>query len=151
MMSWLLVVVAIGLFFGLRVVMKPYHVYSLIVHKNYESVWRSLSDPLQYKELYPHWIKDISYTSGCEYMVYDQFSNIYPMQLSVNQEYGVVNLHIGQETSQLRLFQLDSSSTLIVHVAKQWQGINTLRWFFHKRTVAKDFCHAKSVLEQRLP
>ncbi len=149
-MIWLLVVVAIVLFLGLRAAMKPYHVYSLVVHKNYERVWQSLSDPLQYKELYPHWIKDILHMSGSEYVVHDQFGNTYPMQLSVNQEYGVVNLHIGQETSQLRLFQLDLSSTLVVHVAKRWEGINTLRWLFHKRTVAKDFCHAKSVLEQRL-
>lgn len=134
---------------ALKIALRPYHIYSLVIRKNYETTWRTFSDPLRYRELYPHWIKDIKHINANKYEVQDQFNNAYPIEISVNQEFGVINLQIGDESSELRLFKLDPSSILILHFAKRWQGITVWRWVCHKKTIVKDFCHAKLVLERQ--
>lgn len=125
----------------------PYHVYSLVICKNYDFVWQSLSDPLQYKKLFPFWIKDISLQELNIYQVDDRFGHSYPMAFFGNKDYGIINLKIGNEISSLRLFQIGQHSTLLIHIAKRWQDISLIGWIFHKNTVRKDFTNAKKVIE----
>ncbi len=128
----------------------PYHVHSLVIRRDYELVWQSFSDPLQYKKLYPFWIKNISSQGVNVYQVDDQFGHSYPMTFVENKNHGVIDLKIGNEISSLRLFQIGQHSTLAIHVAKRWQGISLIGWVFHKNTVRKDFSNAKTVIENKV-
>lgn len=126
----------------------PYDIHSLVICKSYDLVWQSLSDPLQYKELYPFWVKDISLQKFNAYQVEDQFGHSYSMTFVGNKDNGVIDLRIGNEISSLRIFQIGQNSTLLVHVAKRWQGISLIGWICHKITVRKDFKNAKKVIER---
>jgi hypothetical protein len=110
-------------------------------------VWAQISNPLNYADLYPGWIKTIKKTGENSYFVEDQFGSSYPVMTVLNKEFGVVDLHVGKEVSRLRLFELSAGSTAAVHLAKQWEGIGWLGWFFHKRTTDRDLRNAKLKIE----
>lgn len=126
---------------------RSFHVHSISIHKNVKEVWAAFSNPSRYGELYPNWIKSISKVQSDVYYVDDQFGNSYEITLMVSFEFGSIDLQIGDEVSSLRLFPLNKNRTLAVHVAKPWKGIGWVKWFFHKRTIAKDFINAKKIIE----
>lgn len=144
---FLIGLVCILLFFQCRQVLLPYHVYSISIHKNVKNVWDHLSDPLQYSELYPHWVKEMSLKDNNQFQVHDQFGHTYAMSIDKNIDEGIIKLRIGNELSTTYIVNLDQHNTLVTHVAKKWQGINTIGWILHQRTVAKDFKNAKKVIE----
>lgn len=95
------------------------HVSKIIINRPYDVVWSKISNPLNYVELYPNWIKTIKKTGENNYHVEDQFCASYSITVVLNKEFGVIDLHIGRETSHQRLFELSTNSTATVHLAKQ--------------------------------
>jgi len=146
----LLIITATLLIIQLKKLLLPYHVYSITIHKSYNQVWEQLSDPLNYKKLYPYWIKEISLKQDNQYEVNDQFGHTYNMILIKDINHGLIKLQIGNELSITQIVPLDEHNTLVTHIAKKWQGINTINWILHKRTVANDFNNAKKVIEKNL-
>ena len=83
-------------------------------------VWTFLSEPGKYARLYPNWIKTIELVGGDTYKVEDRFGGSNSIAVIRNKEFGVIDLHIGNETSRLRLFAEGDNQTLAVHVARRW-------------------------------
>lgn len=148
-MSWICIFIIIGLCsIWLAKVVRFYDLHSIVVRKDYQTVWNYLSDPLRYNKLYPFWVKNISLSANNKFVVDDQFGHTYEILLLANKENGVIDLQIGNEISSLRLFKLDEHSSLVVHVGKRWSGISLYGWVLHKRTLRKDFCNAKKIIEK---
>lgn len=124
------------------------YVSKVVVDKPLAMVWAQLSEPSNYARLYPNWIRAIKKTGDNAYFVEDQFGKSYPITVVLSREFGVVDLHIGNEASRLRLFELGPNSTVVVHLAKKWDGIGWLGWFFHKVTTDRDLKNAKRQIEE---
>ncbi|MEZ4742898.1 MAG: hypothetical protein R3B45_10705 [Bdellovibrionota bacterium] len=126
---------------------KPIHISKVIINKPFNFVWEQFSKPENYSILYPNWVKTIKKVNESHYLVHDQFGGSYNIEIVLNREFGVVDLIIGQEVSRSRLMPLDENTTAMVHLAKKWDGIGLLGWFFHKRTTDKDLENAKKQIE----
>jgi hypothetical protein len=125
------------------------YISKVIVNKPYDLVWSQLSNPTNYARLYPNWVKMIKNTGENQYLVDDQFGNSYPIETELNKDFGVIDLKIGPEASKTRLISLDSNSTAVIHLAKKWNDINFIGWYFHKRTTDKDLNNVKKLLEEK--
>lgn len=128
---------------------KDTYVSSVTINKPYNDVWDWISNPLTYEKIYPHWVKSVQKVDDAIYHISDQFGHSYNAKLHTNKEYGIVDLMIGKENSRARLIDIDGKRTLVVHIAKRWDGFGHLPWFFHKITTWRDFRTAKKVIEQQ--
>jgi len=123
------------------------YVSDVTINRPFDVAWVWLSEPSNYRRLYPNWIKEITPASGDAYKVNDRFGGSYIVTVIRSKEFGIVDLHIGTETSRLRLIPLSAEKTLAVHVATRWTAANALAWFFHKRTTDQDLENAKMIIE----
>ena len=124
------------------------HISKVVINKPFEMVWPWVSNPLRYSQIYPHWIKNVTQKSEDVFSVQDQFGSAYDIKLIKNKEFGVVDLMIGSEKSSARLISIDEGRTIMIHIAKRWEGCSFLIWFFHKITTDKDLKYAKNVIEK---
>jgi len=123
------------------------YVSSIVIEKPFDVVWSAISNPNSYARLYPNWVKSVNEKDKNTFHVSDQFGGTYDVKLVANQEFGIVDLIIGQETSRSRIYPIDDKRTAITHLATRWKGASPLIWFFHKRTTDRDFKNAKTVIE----
>jgi hypothetical protein len=128
--------------------MRDIHVTKVVIKKPYEIVWKWLSDPLTYPNIYPFWLSEIKEVGDNLYGGTGPYGE-YKFTLEINQKLGSINLKIGNESSRTRLFQLDDENTVVIHLAVRWKDMkNHLSWFFYKRGVNKDFKNAKKIIEK---
>lgn len=144
----IIIIISLLVIFSLRN-MKATYVSEVVINKPYDEVWTWISNPSTYDKVYPHWVKSAQKVDGTIYHISDQFGGSYNVKLISDKNLGVVDLKIGEETSQTRLFDLDGKRTAIIHLAKRWKNLGFVQWFFHKIIVWRDFRNAKKVIEQR--
>lgn len=127
---------------------KDVYVSSVMIHCPFEVVWVWISDPCRYGQLYPNWIRNVIPKGSQVFRVEDRFGGSYDMILSQHKECGIIDLQMGLESSRSRVYPIDEHRTAVVHLAKRWNEVNLLMWFFHQWTINRDFHHAKRIIEE---
>ena len=101
----------------------------IIIAKPAGVVWERLSDPLNYPVIYPNWVKTAAYSHDNVFRIEDQFGGVYNIELLKNKEFGAIDLRIGDELSQTRVFPAGADRAVVVHLAKRWRGCGYFVWF----------------------
>lgn len=127
--------------------MRDIHFSKVIIKKPYDIVWKWISNPLTYPQIYPSWLSEVKEVDVDSYEGYGPNGEFQFTRL-INKEYGIVDLKIGEEQSRTRLFSLDKESTVVIHLAVRWEKMkNPFFWFFYKISVNSDFKKAKKIIE----
>lgn len=128
--------------------MKDIHLTRIIIERPYDVVWKIISNPLNYPQIYPFWLSEVKKVDPNSYEGKGPHGE-YKFTRKIEHEFGIVDLQLGEESSRTRLFPLDEGSTVVIHLAVRWKDMNNpLNWFFYKKGVDKDFKNAKKVIEK---
>jgi hypothetical protein len=128
--------------------MKDTHLTKVIIERPYNVVWKIISDPINYPQIYPFWLSKVKKVDSNSYEGKGPHGK-YKFTKIIEHDFGIVDLKLGEESSRTRLFSLDDESTVVIHLGVRWKDMkNPLAWFFYKRGVDKDFKNAKKVIEK---
>lgn len=128
--------------------MKDIHITKIIIKKPYKTVWKWLSNPMTYSEIYPNWVSKIENIGDNYFQLKGTHNEDYKIQKITDENKGIIDLKIGKELSRTRLFLIDKDDTLVIHIGVRWEDMNNpILWFFYKRSVDKDFKNAKKIIE----
>lgn len=128
--------------------MKNIHFTNIVIQKPYAVVWNWLSDPMKYPKLYPGWAARTEKVGKDKYEITNKQNRKSIVVRKMNRGKGAIDLIIGDELSQTRIFPL-KSDTIVVHIGSRWKQMrNPISWLLYKSTVNSDFKNAKKIMER---
>lgn len=126
------------------------HVSTVFVEAGFEEVWRLVSDPLNFPEIYPSWADEVTCGDG-EYTARGPEGDEFVIRPELDRRYGVVDYEVevgdAVERSRSRLFSAGRNACLLVHVAVRWDGVDDDAWKRHQRDTDSDLERMKEAAE----
>ncbi len=128
--------------------MPEYHISQIAMEKPFAVVWHWVSDPLNFSQLYPHWVDSVTKIGNDTYEIVaaDKVARL-GVRLTTNYELGTIDLDVTPgEVSRSRLIPLGPHKTLQIHVAVKGHQPDDLFASIVENT-EKDYRHAKRLIE----
>lgn len=127
------------------------HVSSVLIATTYDLVWKRITNPTNFPELYPNWATSVERTDEGRYRGIGPEGDEFLIEPRLDEEFGVVDFEIDAggaiERSRSRLFDVDEHSCLLIHVAVRWEGVDDHDWREQKRGIDDDLARMKRLLE----
>lgn len=127
------------------------HVSTVFIRASVDAVWRRITDPLEFPELYPAWTSEVEEVGEGTYLGTGPRGDEFVIRPELNREFGVVDFEVetggAVERSRSRLFDVGETACQLVHLAVRWDGIDDGDWERHRRGTDDDLVRMKRLIE----